>query len=155
MNLTEAKLKQLILEVMEDEDEDLRGLIQKAEKQAQEAKYPEAIVQAIELLKDLDDRGVDGIEATVDSKTGNVIISGDYLDRIGKLFDRLKLKAGHGGLKGDDGRPFITADLSPDVEDDLFYDEDGLGNQEPSSLDVNPHGDLSARQWKSNVRPKR
>ena len=151
MKLTEAKLKKLIMEVMEEPlPEMITDLL--------DTNDPENVVQAIELLKTLGDPDLDGIEVTIISPT-SVSISGDYIDKIGKLFDRLDLQAGHGGLKGDDGRPFITADLSggawPDEEEDVFYDEDGLGHQEPSSMDVNPHSDLSARQWKSSVHPKR
>jgi len=147
MKLTEAKLKELILEVMEEPlPEMITDLL--------DTNDPENVVQAIELMKTLGDPDLESIEVTIISPT-SVSISGDYIDKIGKLFDKLGLQAGHGGLKGDDGRPFITADLSPDAEDDIFYDDDGLGGQEPSSMDVNPHSDLSARQWKSNVHPKR
>ena len=151
MKLTEAKLKELILEVMEEPlPEMITDLL--------DTNDPENVVQAIELMKTLGDPDLESIEVTIISPT-SVSISGDYIDKIGKLFDRLGLQAGHGGLEGDDGRPFITADLSggawPDEEEDIFYDDDGLGDQEPSSMDVNPHSDLSARQWKSNVHPKR
>ena len=138
MNLTEAKLKELILETMDDTE-----FIQKAEKQAQEAKYPEVIVQSIELLKSLGDPRLEGIEAEV-IRSDAVTISGDYFDRIANLIDELGLQAGApAGLKGNDGKPFMTVVIPYPHEEE---------SEEEGGEDA-PYDDGSS-EWKSTVRRK-
>ena len=136
MKLTEAKLKQLILEIMEEPlPEMITDLLGTND--------PENVVYAIELFQGLSDPdNKDEIEVTIISPT-SVSISGNSLGAVGKLFKRLGLKAGHGGLAGDDGRPFITADLYPDEPEP----------EEQGGEDA-PYDDGSG-EWKSNVRSKR
>ena len=136
MKLTEAKLKQLILEVMgEPLPEMITDLL--------DTNDPENVVYAIELFQGLGDPdNKDEIEVAIISPT-SISISGNSLGAVGKLFKRLGLKAGHGGLSGDDGRPFITADLYPDEPEP----------EEEGGEDA-PYDDGSS-EWKSNVRPKR
>ena len=136
MKLTEAKLKQLILEIMEEPlPEMITDLLGTND--------PENVVYAIELFQGLSDPdNKDEIEVTIISPT-SVSISGNSLGAVGKLFKRLGLKAGHGGLVGDDGRPFITADLYPDEPEP----------EEQGGEDA-PYDDGSG-EWKSNVRSKR